>query len=215
MENAVEALKIAFAVMMFVLALSLSISSFSQANSTIDAIISMRDRETEYTYVEPTANLSRTVGIETVVSSMYRAFEQNIEIYFKDEDGNTIPLFYKTQIDVDGYLVKDSTGAALEIYSIDKSNEDVKYDKMHLDIILGGTSVIEDVVNETLASASDELRESYIEMYSKKLQNTDYSNGLYEELKDEKFTELFGEYYQGEGASEIKKRVITYQIQPN
>lgn len=212
MENAVEALKIAFAVMMFVLALSLSISSFSQANSAIDAIINMRDREIEYTYVEPTRNLTRTVGIETVVSSMYRAFEQNIEIYFKDKDGKTIPLFYNTQIDVDGYVVKDSTGAGIQIYSIDKSNEDVKYDKMHLDILLGGDSVIRDVVEENLGTASEELKENYIDMYKKKIQYH-CPEGLYEKFCDEKFTEFFGEYIQGSGASKIKKRVITYQIQ--
>lgn len=53
MENAVEALKIAFAVMMFVLALSLSVFTFSRANSAVTAIINMRDRETQYNYVKP------------------------------------------------------------------------------------------------------------------------------------------------------------------
>lgn len=212
MENAAEALKIAFAVAMFVLALSLSISSFSQANSAIDAIITMKDRETDYTYVVPTQNLSRTVGIETVVSSLYRAFEQNIEIYFKDKNGNTIPLFYKTQIDVSGYIVKDSSGLGIEINSIDNSNEDVTNAKMHLDIILGGTSVINNVIDDALPTASSELRNHYKDMYTKKLQNH-FENGLYNEFKDKNFTELFGEYHQGSGASEIKKRVITYQLQ--
>ena len=43
MENAAEALKMAFGVMMFVLALSLSISCFSQASSAIDNIITSRE----------------------------------------------------------------------------------------------------------------------------------------------------------------------------
>ena len=38
MENAIEALKIAGAVLMFVLALTLSISSLSQANSAVSSI---------------------------------------------------------------------------------------------------------------------------------------------------------------------------------
>ena len=41
MENAVEALKIAGAMLMFVLALTLSISSFSTANASINAITTM------------------------------------------------------------------------------------------------------------------------------------------------------------------------------
>lgn len=93
MENAVEALKIAFAVMMLVLALTLSISSFSNARIAIDEIISLRDRETEYTYIEPSENLTRIVGVETVVTSMYRAYEENIEIYFLKANGDEFVLY--------------------------------------------------------------------------------------------------------------------------
>ena len=88
MENAVDALKIAFGVMMFVLALTLSISSFSKANSAVTAITRMNDRETEYTYIEPTASRARIVGVEAIVPSMYRAYYENIEIKFLDSTGN-------------------------------------------------------------------------------------------------------------------------------
>lgn len=212
MENAVEALKIAFAVMMFVLALTLSISSFSQARLAIDAIISMRDRENEYTYVEPTSDLTRTVGIETVVTSMYRAMEQNIEIYFKKSNGDLIPLCYETQIDVNGFKIYDNEeNEYKEIESISLSNETPQYPKMYIDILLGGTSVINDSVEKYLGSENEQLKEKYIDMYTKKIQNH-YPLGLYNEFKDKEFEEQFGEYYQGEGASEIKKRVITYVL---
>ena len=130
-----------------------------------------------------------------------------------EKQGETsLALFYKTQIDVDGYVVKDSVATPIQIYSIDNSNEDVRYPKMHLDIILGGTTVINDIVDEELPEATEELRDSYKEMYKLKIINH-YPEGLYEKFKNTKFTELFGEYNQGSGASEIKKRVITYQIQ--
>ena len=70
MENATEALKIAFGVMMFVLALTLSISTFSQAIQAVDSITTLRDRETQYTYVEPSSYSNRTVGVETIVPMM-------------------------------------------------------------------------------------------------------------------------------------------------
>lgn len=191
MENAVDALKIAFAVMMFVVALTLSISSFSQATSAVTSIISMRDRETEYTYVEPSKELTRTVGIETVVTSMYRAFEENIEIYFVYNDGNEIALYNNT--DVNGNDVQVSCiNLASEGFA---SKEEAK---QHLDIILGGKSVL------------DDKSESVQDKYDKKLIHED---GLYEHFKNAQFTELLGEYYQGEGASQIKKRVITYILQ--
>ena len=51
MENAAEALKMAFGVLMLVLALTLCISSFSQAREAVDSIITIKDRETSYTYL--------------------------------------------------------------------------------------------------------------------------------------------------------------------
>ena len=206
MENAVEALKIAFAVMMFVIALTLSISSFSQANIAVEAITTLRDREANYTYVVPTNDFSRTVGIETVVSSMYRAFEENIEIYFFKEDGKTpIGLYYAT--DSYGNVKKDSSGNEIVISCIDLANSSNReYIEIfrtkeeaqeHLDIILGGTNV--------LYSKSENIQNRY----ENKLI---YPNGLYETFKDYKFIEKFGEYEQGSGpsANNITKRVITY-----
>lgn len=188
MENAVDALKIAFAVMMFMMALTLSIFSFSQATSAVTSIINMRDRETEYTYVEPSHNLTRTVGIETVVTSMYRAFEENIEIYFVKRDGTPYDLYKKT----------DANGVELGVSYINLADEGFasKEDAIqHLDIILGGNSVLDD--------KSDEVKDKYRNKLI-------YTNGLYKEFENTKFDEYLGEYYQGEGASQIKKRVITY-----
>lgn len=209
MENAVEALKIAFAVMMFVIALTLSISSFSQANMAVDAITTLRDREVNYTYVVPTKDFSRTVGIETVVSSMYRAFEENIEIYFFEANGNPFALYYAT--DSYGNVKTDNLGNNIEISCIDLANSENKgyketfaskeVAKEHLDIILGGKKVLDEQSNDIQKK------------YEKKLK---YDEGLYNELKDRSFIEKFGEYEQGLGpnANNITKRVITYILQP-
>ncbi|MBQ2835542.1 MAG: hypothetical protein IJE68_01740 [Clostridia bacterium] len=200
MENAVEALKIAFAVMMFVLALTLSISSFSQASSAIQSIANMRDRETEYTYVNPSEDLTRTVGIETVVTSMYRAFEENIVIYFMQNDAGTpLPLYYDTE--TTGKVKKDNKGNPIKVACIELSNEGFASKEQaqeHLDIILGGEKVLKE--------KSQDVKNKYIN----KLIHT---NGLYKYLKNAQFTEHLGEYYEGEGASQIKKRVITYVLQ--
>jgi len=222
MENAVEALKIAFAVMMFVLALTVSISSFSNANSAVKSLISMNDRENEYIYVEPSPNLTRIVGVETVVSSMYRAMEQNIEIYFKKEGNDEfLPLFWKTTVDnaynftgSNKYKVKSADPNIMyeQIFSIDSLNENVEYKKMHIDIILGGRTIIDETVDKYVG-LSDPLNENYKEMYYNKIEH--YQDGLYDYFTKHtsgKFREEFGEYLQSEGANESKKRVITYTI---
>ena len=195
MENAVDALKIAFAVLMFVMALTLSISSFSSASSAIREITSMRDRETEYTYVNPAQNLTRKVGIETVVTTMYRAFEENIAIYFIKADGTTpIDLYYGTD------PTTGKTNKDIKITHIDLSKEgfsDNQHKQDHLDIVLGGTKVLE--------NKSQEIQDKY----NGKLI---YEDGLYEYFKGAEFEEFLGEYYQLEGASKIKKRIITYRL---
>ena len=110
MENAVEALKIAGAVLMFVLALTLGISSLSKANNTVDSVVRMRDKDTltEYEIVKPSKDLTRNVGAETIVATMYRAYEEDIEIYFKNADGTDLPIYYKT--DSSGNKKIDSNG---------------------------------------------------------------------------------------------------------
>ena len=72
MENAVEALKIAGAVLLFILALSLSISSLSQANSAVSDITTMYDREFMYSYIEPSKGLTRKVVVDTAFSNSCR-----------------------------------------------------------------------------------------------------------------------------------------------
>lgn len=196
MENAVEALKFAGAIMVFALALTISISSFSQANEAITAIVNLRDRETDYTYVTPADDLTRTVGVETVVASMYRAYRENIEIYFFDErtgTAKTLPLYYKTNNE--GDRVMDNS-YPVEVNYINSELENFGSTKdavEHLDFLLKRNSP------------------TYDGKYKEQIIHTE---GLYEYLSGFKFKESFGEYYQGKESTKIKKRVITYTVQP-
>lgn len=201
MENAVEALKMVFAVMMFVAALSLSVSSLSKANRAVTSIISLNDRETEYNYVEPTGN-TRIVGVETVVPTMYKAYKENFEIYFYDQDGET-PLIIYYATDNKNNRKKDEFGNEIGINCIDGSEvfanaqEAVK----HLNQILEGNPSKVD------------------EKYKNQLNTIDYPSGLYNYLSGKKFTEQLGEYYQNDSentpeVNKTKKRVITYTLIP-
>lgn len=196
MENAVEALKIAFAMIMFVMALSLGISSISKANSAVEAITYLNDREKEYSYVTPSEGLTRVVGVETIVPIMYKAYIENFEIHFLDKNGNPLPIYYAT--DVNGKRKTDKNGNEIIINSIDGSEiyENAEEARSHLDQILGKPENI-----------------------SKKYKNqVYYSSGLYEYLSGKQFKEELGEYYQNDTeetpqANKIKKRVITYTEQ--
>jgi hypothetical protein len=104
MENAVDALKMAFGVMVFVLALTISISIFTNARKTSDVILKGQD-ETEYyeyiasgTYDETTGEWvsigdTRIVGIETVVPTLYKYYKENYTVVFLDKSGNPLQMY--------------------------------------------------------------------------------------------------------------------------
>lgn len=188
MENAVEALKIAFGVMIFVLALSMSISCFSQMNSAVQAIVTLRDRETEYTYVEQSQG-TRTVGIETIIPTMYRVYKENIEIYFLKADGTQLPLYYAT-----------SEQEGIVVNYIGSNN---KYEMK-----LSDDSAFIEFIDTILGTGKD----TYGAINNKYYNQLYYDDGIYEAFRNYEFTEELGEYEVGSGASTTTKRVITYKL---
>lgn len=204
MENAAEALKMAFGYMMFVLALTISISSFSQARETIDSIITIKDRETEYTYVE--VQDKKIVGIETIIPTMYKAYKENFRIIFLQyadaTKTTTIPYpLYKSFGKYDDPTI--STGT--EINYIDLEQE-----------IFADAQEAIDHLNVLLGKRPTDINNKYYKQFM-------YSDGLYNELKGKKFEEILGEYYLEDSqagyetdtieANKTKKRVITYILQ--
>lgn len=214
MENAAEALKIAFAVLMFVAALSLSISSFSSAKTAIDNIITMRDKTQKYMYVTPAKSSNRIVGVETVIPTMYKAYQENFRIVFMQKDGEELkelPIYYYT--DIHNSKVYDSEkGEYRTINYIDLENERLagKTEAIqHLDILLEARK------------GNNKNDNKYYEQFME-----DKISGLYEYLKDKKFEEVLGEYYQEDleaaqkgtvsdalDINKTKKRVVTYILQ--
>ena len=102
MENAADAIKMAGAVLLFVLALSIVIPFFSQARETTDLILDARDRETTYIngnyYYKATGN-ERQVGWETILPTVMRAYLENYKIVFV---GLSDPIY---KIKLDGKII--------------------------------------------------------------------------------------------------------------
>lgn len=109
MENVTDALYMAFAVLIFVLALSITMSSFSIARVAASSIVENQDRENDYTYVkyeDENGNLetNRIVGKETIIPTLYRAYAENYMVRFFDKNGDPIPLYQYRTIDEDGNI---------------------------------------------------------------------------------------------------------------
>lgn len=94
MENAVEALKMAGSVLLFIIALSVVILAFSQTREAIDTVLRYSDREywtiegdSRFYYLANENDTERYVGLETIIPTIYRANSEGFDIVFKFKDG--------------------------------------------------------------------------------------------------------------------------------
>lgn len=202
MENAAEALKMAAAVLIFVLALSISINSFSEVRQTSQTILNYRDREYETTYVEDNGSTERLVGAETIIPSIYKIYQENYKIIFNIK---SIGYLYKKKI-TEG----ENKGQDEEINYIDLQKE-----------VLGNESQKQRFIQAILYGVNSFEGKSDVEKEFKNLGiEFNNPNGIFEIIENKKYKESLGVYYQEEvdsdSASNIsennktKKRVITY-----
>lgn len=147
MENAVEALKMGFAVLVLVAALSLAIFSFTKVRETTDEITSGKDIKEYYQQLSldetgvssNNALSSRIVGVETIIPTLYRYYKENYTILFyvgekynKDTgkfEGNITPMtiYYS---EASGEYLKKSTltvnSSSTAIYGFDIQDEQIR-----------------------------------------------------------------------------------------
>lgn len=93
MENAVDALKIAFAVIVFVIAISIAFAVFSQARAVSDILLYANDKTNFEEYVPEHAKINRTVGIETIIPTIRRYLTNNDVYSVEVIDGSKTYVF--------------------------------------------------------------------------------------------------------------------------
>ena len=214
MENAVDALHIAASVLIFVLALSISINAFGQARQTADMLVSYNDREYSYTYVEENTDgagnvlTERLVGLDSIIPSIYKAYRENYKIVFRDSETSETA---ENLLEGDGLYRKrnNETGDYEPVYKIDLENESLAGEEQKLDflsVILYGNKA------DNFGDISSRLENLGISLNSV---------GLYDKINDRKLKEDIGIYYQEETggvgedvpeANKTEKRVITYTM---
>lgn len=211
MENAADALKMAGAVLLFVLALSIIILAFGQVRQSADTIIDYKDRETfyidsDYYYTGETSE--RTVNLETIIPSVFRAYLENYKIVFE----NLSDPLYKIKVTYEENGITQTN--TIEKRTLDlETNKNTKYENVVLanddqkreflcGILYGDFSISGNKIN-----------------FQKKFNVLLYGcTSLYEQLKNKtNITEYLGVYYQNDSPNEpnvnkTEKRVITYKI---
>lgn len=90
MENGAEALLIAFAVLIFIIALSVSFVTLAQAKSTADVVLFYSDKKNFQTPlkddIENIQNGGRTVGIDIVIATVYKCKKENFVVTIMEDD---------------------------------------------------------------------------------------------------------------------------------
>lgn len=95
MENMVDALKMAFAVIVFVMALTIAFTVFSQAKETSEFVFYMMDKTNFEEQLEQSQNDTKIVGMETILPlvARYIDYNENYSIEIQRENGDTIVIF--------------------------------------------------------------------------------------------------------------------------
>ena len=209
MENAADALKMAGAVLLFVLALSVIIFSFGQARANSDIILNYKDRETEYidgNYYYTTSGTERQVSLETVIPAIYRAFFENYKIVF---------IGLKKPI----YKIKNPSGELVNKYTIDLEK---RTDSNFPNVAISGSASEEDkkkIIKAFLYGDYSDFSNNKSNFENKFHIKMDSSESIYDQLtKASKITEYLGVYYQNDDSNvpdinKTEKRIITYKVE--
>ena len=185
MENAADALKMAAAVLVFVMALGIGISSFSQARVAADTLISYTDRDSVTQYAEDIGTKTRFVGKETIIPTIYRAYRENYKIVFYNSDGTPIELYTR---------IRD--GARESVSSIDLEKDVIgdtrQQDNFIMALLYGAKGTFKKADGTSMSfdefKAELETNNSGISLNSQ---------GIYDTiLKNSTFEEKYGVYYQ-------------------
>lgn len=116
MENGVQALKIAAGMLIFVLAITITISCFTSAIQALNRIFDMQNGDEYVTDAEGNylnfVNFrldggTREVNVETIIPSIYRAYKENYAIYFYNSDETPMVLYKKENGEQVNYIDLD------------------------------------------------------------------------------------------------------------
>ena len=184
MENAADALIMAVDMLIFILALTLCISSFSNVRQGVDNIINRpetikmaKDSDVYINFIQSNKyKATRVVGVETVVPTLYRAVKENYVVYIKFNHN---------------------------ISSIDGLEETIATKNFEIENEDGSKNILNGIIYKF--KAGNNPLEKNNSAINKLLQN-----GLYNELKNCKFYEYLGEF-KYDTATNVEDRT-TYRI---
>lgn len=233
MENAVDALKMGFAVIVFVMALTIAVMMFSQLNQVSKMVVSSSDITKYYEYEIPKdEEQTRIVGLETIIPTLYKYYKENYTVLFLNEKGDPLNL-YDSQTNralwsQKGAIAKYYTTNENEYETLDRKSVcafDIDDETIRHEPWTGSLSDYKENIDAFLNGGFFKYKSDGTDENGKT--GYDYKPGFIANYKSKKFKETLGEYrYNQNNSTEDentkytssllknrKKRVIIYQLQ--
>lgn len=229
MENAVDAFKMAFAVILFTMSLSLAIFMFSEARETADIVLHSSDITEFMEYIEldeMDGTENRVVGLETIIPTLYKYYKENYTVIFLNTNGEPLKL-YETQTNSNGWSIGYvnkyySNDEDLKICSFDVDEETKRYEPW-----TGNSEKTKQMIDCFITGKDYKYTDSR-GIHTVEFLKTATGKGL-KQYSDRKFIENLGEYTYNAANAERedgeeedlnsglvknkKKRVIIYTLQ--
>lgn len=217
-ENLADALKMAAFVLIFVGALSIAISSFSNIRMASNSLVLATDREYERNeedaYIEfSTSNVNRVVSEETIIPTIMRSYIERYRVVFDSTCG--IGPLYRVRDSVNFNTYVDMYYIDLETQAVGGEEEKIFF----LMMVLYGENHTKKMYGEAeTAALKSKMEQNYhIEFVS--------GNGMFSKISGKTYTEYVGVYYSLDidevleggadfdsvpDAQKMEKRIITY-----
>ena len=164
MENAVDALKIAFGVLVFVIALTVAFALLSPAKATSDIMLFASDKTNYYTYSKDADDTKgRIVGADVVISSLYRYYKESVVVRVYDSNGRLIDNGdFNTETDK-GLSQKERKKKVNEWIKKNRGKLDGKFLETFDEVKKSGEYIVEDDGSElTVKSGQTSIYITYI-----------------------------------------------------
>lgn len=138
MENGAEALLMAFAVLIFIIALSVTLTTLSQAKSTADIVLFYSDRENFQTPLgadpDNASDGGRNVGVDTVIATIARCAKEKFSVKIIDGAGTDDVYNFE-------YDVQTEKDIKLEMQRFIEKHTGTTYRETYVEVTTSGTTI--------------------------------------------------------------------------
>ena len=231
MENAVDALKIAFALFVFIMALSITIFMFNMAKETGDIVLASSDVTAFMEYKKQDLKETivkdgdRIVGLETIIPTLYKYYKERYTVVFMNADGTPLTIYKsKTKPDLWSTNYKNKYYDEIDklyVCAFDIEEETRRHEpwvgsasscKENLDKFLSGETFIDPSGGENYNYGSSAMHDWDNKGFIERFKNTKFRESLGEYIVNEIDEATSGDTSATANVEPKTKRVIIYTI---